>query len=248
MGTNKKYKNPPIIEAVCEFRLTGETPWDLTVPGLVYERIRNDFPEKEQRIVPEMRVTQSSQGIKQQMAQNERMMFLTKNRKMFVQVGTQLLAVNCLKPYPTWTDFKPKIEMAYDALANVVNIKGLERIGLRYINRIDIPESSINLRDYFGFRPYLSDSLPYPISDFIVGCVIPFIDGRDSCKIQLTDAVSENKKSSAFVLDLDYFLAKPNLIETTNGLEWVEQGHQQIEILFEGIIKDRLREIFQELK
>jgi hypothetical protein len=31
----KSYAKPPIVEAVCEFRLSPDTEWDLTVPGLV---------------------------------------------------------------------------------------------------------------------------------------------------------------------------------------------------------------------
>jgi len=43
----KKYAKPPIVEAVCEFRLTHDTRWDLTVPGLLYEKLKASFPQKE---------------------------------------------------------------------------------------------------------------------------------------------------------------------------------------------------------
>lgn len=35
-----KYGNPPIVEVVAEFRFIPSEPWDLTVPGLVYDHLR----------------------------------------------------------------------------------------------------------------------------------------------------------------------------------------------------------------
>jgi len=54
----RKYANPSIVEAVCEFRLSPDTPWDLTVPGLVYEKVRSEFPHREQRLFQEVEIAQ----------------------------------------------------------------------------------------------------------------------------------------------------------------------------------------------
>jgi uncharacterized protein (TIGR04255 family) len=39
---------PPLVEAVCEFRFAPTDQWDLTVPGRLYDRIRHEFPLREQ--------------------------------------------------------------------------------------------------------------------------------------------------------------------------------------------------------
>ncbi|MGC8838175.1 MAG: hypothetical protein ACP5UM_07135 [Anaerolineae bacterium] len=39
----RKYKDPPLMEAVCEFRLAADSPWDLTIPGLIYEKLYAAF-------------------------------------------------------------------------------------------------------------------------------------------------------------------------------------------------------------
>ncbi|HWP93153.1 MAG TPA: TIGR04255 family protein [Thermodesulfobacteriota bacterium] len=244
----KKYLNPPIIEAVCEFRLSSNSKWDLTIPGLIYERVRNEFPNKEQRLVQEVEITQGPQGVQQQIRSSERVLFLTNDRKTFIQVGPQLLAINCLKPYPTWEGFKPLIEKAFNALIKTVNVDKLQRIGLRYINRIEISSPSINLDDYFEFRPFLGKSLPQDMASFIVQCSLVFFDGRDSCKVQLTNALPEKPENLGFLLDLDYFLAHPQTVSVDEAIEWVEGAHQKVEEIFEGCITQSLREIFQEDK
>lgn len=242
----KKYRNPPLIEAVCEFRLMPDSPWDLTIHGLIYEKIKKTFPHKEQRRIQEVDINQGPKGIEQQVHISERSFFFTNDKRMFVQIGPHLLAINCLKPYPTWLEFRPKIEEAFNALINSIDVKGLERIGHRAINRIEIPLSPVNLDDYFEFRPFLGTRLPQNMRSFIIGCVLPFFNERDFCKVQLTTGVAEMSSHSTFLLDIDYFLAKSEDTSVADALVWVEEAHREVNNIFEGCITDALRKIFQE--
>jgi uncharacterized protein (TIGR04255 family) len=45
---SKKYETPPIIEALCHFQYRQNTSWDLTIPGFIYEKVKNTFPQKTQ--------------------------------------------------------------------------------------------------------------------------------------------------------------------------------------------------------
>lgn len=246
MGRN--YRNPPVIEAVCEFRLTPDTKWDLTIPGLIYGKVSKEFPNKEERTIQEVEFVTTEQGLEQRLRTHERVLFLTDDRKTFIQVSPGLLAINALAPYPSWEGFKPRIENAFRALTTEVEIKGLQRIGLRYVNRIQVPVRSVALEDYFNFYPFLGPNLPQDMSNFIVGCILSFFTKRDACRLQLAPAVSEAQDSSALLLDLDYYLAAPQAVGPDNALDWVENAHQQVEQVFEGCLKERLREIFQEVE
>ncbi|MBV8265707.1 MAG: TIGR04255 family protein, partial [Planctomycetaceae bacterium] len=42
----RRYKNPPIEEAVCDFQFAPGTDWDPTMPGLLYEKLRDTYNEK----------------------------------------------------------------------------------------------------------------------------------------------------------------------------------------------------------
>jgi uncharacterized protein (TIGR04255 family) len=76
----KRYANPPLVEAVCEFRLAAETLWDLAIPGLLYEKIKNKFPIREQRTVQEVELVSGATGLQQQVRANERMMLFTRDK------------------------------------------------------------------------------------------------------------------------------------------------------------------------
>jgi len=242
----RKYKNPPILEAVCEFRLTEDTQWDLTVPGLFYERVKHEFPHREQRGIQELEVIHGPQGLQHVIRTTERVLMFAPDRNILVQLGPRLLVINALKPYPTWQGLKPRIEVAWKALQEVVDIKGLERIGLRYINRIEFPHQAVELEEYFDFYPFIGKRLPQEMASFVMVVEFPYVADRDRCRVQLATTSGVEAKT-AVILDIDYFLARPRAVDISSGLNWVEEAHSHAEEIFEGCIKDRLRAMFEEV-
>ncbi|MGC8825516.1 MAG: TIGR04255 family protein [Anaerolineae bacterium] len=239
-----KYRNPPIVEAVCEFRLSRDTPWDLTVPGLLYEKLREQFPNREQRLVQEFEISEGPQGIQQQIRSSERIMLFGEDRKMFVQLGPHLLAINVLKPYPTWALFKSKIQLAWESLLTTIEVKGVERIGLRYINRIEIPVAADRIKEYLEFYIFLGEDLPQQMVSFLAGGEFTFASGRDRCRVQLSSMSRESQEQTELLLDIDYFLARPKELPPGDALDWIEAAHERVECIFEGCITDVLRESF----
>ncbi|BBM69561.1 TIGR04255 family protein [Rhodothermus marinus] len=238
-----QYKKPPIIEALCEFRLGQDTEWDLTVPGQFYERVKDQFPHREHRTVQVVEFAFQPQNVQQQIRSEERVLLFTPDRKALVQIGPRLLVVNVLKPYPSWQRFKPLIERAWQALQQVITLRQLERIGLRYINRIEFEASKVDLKVYFDYYLHVGTRLPQEYASFAVQAVFPFAEGRDRCLVRLASAESEQQRS-AVILDINYHWARPGAVEITRALEWVEEAHSRVEEVFEGCITDEMRRIF----
>lgn len=238
----RKYKNPPVVEAVCEFRLSQNTPWDLTVPGIFYEKIREDFPHREQRVASQVELAHEPQSFQQRIKTFEHILLLSEDRKRIVQLGPRLLVINVLRPYPTWQGFKPIIEKVWKILLEIVEVKGLERIGLRYINEIKIPEQTFEPEEYFEFYPYIGKGLPQKLASFIVGAEFLYEGEDDRCRLQLTPAIGGN----ALILDIDYFLTNLQNVNSEWVMDWIEKAHSRVEEIFEGCITDKLRAMFEE--
>ncbi len=243
----RRYKNPPIIEALCEFRFKPGIPWDLAIPGLVYEKVREDFPKRRQARALETNISAGAEGIEQQVRTTDRMQFLREDERALVQVGPDLLTVNHLRPYPTWQEFLPLIRKGLEAYCEAAGPEGIRRIGLRYINHIEIPEQRIELKDYFEFRPFVGPHLPQDFGPFILGIQVPYEDSRDTLRLQLANASVETPDTAAVMLDLDYFLARPGEVSLDSVFEWVEMAHSRVEEAFEACITDRLRQMFEEV-
>jgi uncharacterized protein (TIGR04255 family) len=244
----KKYKNPPIVEALCEFRFDPSTPWDLAIPGLVYERLRHEFGKRRTVTTFEESISSGPRGIEREVRAIDRMQFLRDDEKALIQVGQNLLAVNHLKPYPTWQEFLPLIRKGFNAYLEVANPKNIQRIGLRYINRIEIPGRRIELEKYFEFRPFVGAKLPQDFDSFILGIVIAYENRRDNLRLQIEKSAVETSDTIVIMLDLDYFLAIPGQVLPDKVFEWVEIAHNHVEEAFEASITNELRQMFEEAK
>jgi uncharacterized protein (TIGR04255 family) len=246
---SEKYPKSPISESICEFRIPPDAKWDITIPGLLYERIKARFPEKEIVKGHELRLGPSaSEGIHTEFRQRERIRFLTTNRKNIVTLDDFLAAISWLRPYESWEVFRESIENVYLELKDVVSFSVLNRIGMRYINLIEIPRVRPDLAEYFFFRPELGGVLgKSEVGAFWVGVEVPFNEGSDVCRIQITNAVPKKPEHSAFVLDLDYFLAKPGSVNVDGAMAWVDEAHRTIGTIFEGCLTDKSREVFSRM-
>ncbi|PWH17307.1 MAG: hypothetical protein DDG58_08195 [Ardenticatenia bacterium] len=81
LPVSRKYRNPPVIEALCEFQFDPTSSWDLTVPGLVYEQLRDTFPQKRMTKVFRTHVTGSPVGVEQTVTAGELMHFLREDER-----------------------------------------------------------------------------------------------------------------------------------------------------------------------
>jgi uncharacterized protein (TIGR04255 family) len=247
---SRKYKKSPIVEAVCEFQFEEGSSWDLAIPGLVYEKLRNTFPKRRQAERVTVSISGSPEEIGPQFGTLSLMQFIRNDEKALVQVGTQLLAVSVLKPYPSWPKFLPLIRKGFKAYSDVVVPTGIRRIGLRYINHIEIPGQGIRLEDYFEFRPYVGQNLRQDFGTFSLGIQIPYEESRDILNLQLASLPRHNSQSdnATIILSLDYFLLKSGEVALEEAFKWLDVAHQRIEDAFEACITQKLRHLFKEVK
>ncbi len=243
----RKYKNPPIVEALCEFQFEPNSPWDLAMLGLIYEKVQDTFPKRRQAKQLTVSISAGPEGIEQQVQTTDRMQFLREDEKALIQVGPHFMAVNHLKPYPSWQEFLPLIKRGLRAYCDVASPKSIHRVGLRYINRIEVADQHIELEDYFEFRPFVGPNLPQDFGPFIVGIQVPYEGFRDILKLELTNAGAEMPNAVAMILDFDYFLVKPGEVVLDDVFEWLDIAHNRVEEAFEACITDRLRQMFEEV-
>lgn len=240
----------PIVEVDCVFNYSPGTYWDLTVPGAFFEGIKDRFPIKETLKGTRLMVKADASvpdGILPQVSGWDRIRFLSKDRKDSVTLDDRALWISRSKPLDPWSTLKDTIEYAYEKLARVIVPEGLDRIGLRCIYKIEIPETKFEFDAYFNFRPTLDGDLSkYPVVGFFLGVDTIFRDGRDICRMQFTPAVPERANCSAFVLDLDYFIAKPRSVSPDRAIEWIAEAHDDLRKISNACITETLMKALQE--
>jgi len=247
----KKYKSPPVVEALCEFQFVPNEAWDITIPGMLYERIKDEFPIKQQQIGFGVRIVQPREGGMRERRMelaSPPMQFFSNDKCSLVQVGQDLLTINHLKPYRTWEVFRPSILKVLGKYVDIANPKGFRQIGLRYINKIDFDEHRIEITDYFNYHPTIPNDLPQEHKTFQVTVDIPYEEERDLLRLTLATIIPEEPGVLSLVLDIGYSMVKPEGIGFKQVLNWLENAHLIVETAFEASITDKCRGLFEEVK
>lgn len=239
---SKKYKNPPIVEALCEFQFepNPDSAWDLVVPGLIYDDLQDSFPKREPGRL-------FAVGTRAQFQFNEAVRFLSEDEKTVVLLGENVLSVNRLKPYSSWEEFLPLIKKGFAAYIDVVKPKGFRSVELRYINDIEVPDRYDRLEEYVNVRPSVELTLPQSIEAFIIGIQLPYEDSRDSLRIELTGFSVEETDTVRTTLDLDYSLVEAGEVSPDQVFQWLEVAHTRIEESFEACVTDKAKQMFEEV-
>lgn len=244
-STKRSYRNPPVVEALCEIYF-ADSSWDDTVPGAFYERVRSRFPRKQRREIQEARITMgpetSTAGVQRLPPW---MQFLTEDGSLMIQVAENLVVVNQLLPYRHFENWEPIIYETLNVYNEVALPKRIVRIGLRYINRIEIPGTVIPMEDYFKIYPNLPPSLGNRHGAFLVRVEAPQVEPGHSVLITFGPADSPQLagETHAFMLDLYDRVSRPLDPNEAELKKEVRIAHDNVVMAFEGSITDQLRDL-----
>jgi uncharacterized protein (TIGR04255 family) len=243
------YKQPPIEEALCEFRFASDAEWDPILPLVFHEQIKESYPGKPiQRTPIEANLHAGSDQagasflLKQELG---RIQFPSEDGKALLSIGQNVLSTHMLRPYRRWEEFRPRIKEALDKYSNTLPCNGIRRIGLRYINKIEIENTgTLDLNMYFKVPPMSPQGFPTRITSFIIRTEHIYDD--EPIKLILTFADTSAKEGfAAFLMDLDLvweFGESPLPIE--DAMNKVEILRERERDAFEQLITDNSREIF----
>lgn len=249
-----KYKNPPVVEVVAELRFKPVTPWDLVFPGLVWEKLRHEFPKRRQLNVfgqlpfgqPPHGVDKAAAGqIQFQLVSETRTQFIREDESALIQFAPNFLAINHLRPYTDWeTSFVPILRSGLAAYQEIVGEQPAMGLTLQYVNNLQIPtvEQTCRYEDYLNFKPSFGEPLPQDHGPCFMSVFYPFESARDWLKVELR-TIEIGAEKGLFQLHLQYSLNKTDLEGSLT--DWFNVAHGHIEDIFEACINERLRDIFQ---
>jgi len=236
-----RFKNPPLINVLCEFRFRETATIPNIILGRFYEQIEEDFPTVE---------THRGIGLQTQegmldptIVMEERTQFANRDGTRRIQLGAGLLIINQLKPYRDYISFRTFIENTLETYRKVAKPKAVQRIGLKYVNLIEVKNNQ-TLGEVFniGFIiPSMFKSFPNP---YLLNMEFDYSDGRDKLIIALSQNRQKDSHVNAVTLDFDYVLNIPEGIND-NLLEWLDEAHNEIEKAFHACLTESVLNSFE---
>lgn len=249
MSEGQKYRNPPIIEALCELSFQG-SQWDETIPGQFHALIKTQFPTLRRQAVQqaELAVLRTGEATASVRPLEPRTQFVSESGNRLVQLAPGLLVVNQLVPYPHFAAWEPTIYEMARTYRDLARPSGLSGISMRYINRIVIPLNRVKMETYFTVYPQLPVNMGDEHGPFVIRLEIPSSDaGHEDHKVLVTfgSAPPEPGKGLAYSLDL-YDIVRSEIGIPFDRIESeVKVAQSNVEKAFEGSITDALRALFE---
>lgn len=239
----QKYKRPPITEAVIEVRL--RSPIDADLLDKLLGRLAEEYPLPPQRTVNlNVEFSDTSAKVKPELS-GYRLTAL--DGAGIVSITPISIATSRLAPYEGWEPFTAQARRNWEVWKRAVGWREIARVGVRYINRIDVPNPTgepFSIEDYLNIAPRLPDIGVGQMMGFAVNSVAPL--GKDDLHLILNASTAPGilVKTVSFIVDLD--LSRDTALPQNDDGLWafVDKIREHKNIVFEACITDKAKELF----
>ena len=238
-----KYKNPPIIEALCELHYQRST-----FSESEQENLRTIWSPAypNHRFVPNqaVQIEVSPQGVSVgEQELGKRLICQSQAGENLAQIAGNFIVVNRLARYPGWNEFfKQTILERASEVENVCGQPMMRRVGLRYINRIAVPQVPFRWHEWFAI-PLPIPPEPRTINEGFQIQLLRRIDDVHRMVIKLAEAKPSPPGITYIIIDLDLIWEGP-AIHLNDLSETLERLHSPHRLAFEAYLTDKLRNLF----
>lgn len=239
------YPKAPIVEALVELRVSSEEPRSLDDLLLLRNTEQNAYPELQVQYGIEQRI-QVGEAVTTA-THHERLghVLVDASKQQIVQVAPLRFAFSRLAPYQSWEPFMSEAVRLFDEYKRIANVGRIDQLTVRYINRIDIPLASVELKDYLRTGPEISSSLPQGLDAYFFQVRLPLPDFGVATTINETIAEPSHPGTTALILDIEVSRNTSLDPEARDVLEAeLEQLRAAKNFVFESCITDASRRLF----
>ena len=241
---SSQYKNPPLIEVV--FQINYKCEWKDDFHSQFYEKIKVGFPEKKE--LSDFAIS-FKVGKDAQVSQNQGekyFQFFNNDKNRLIILKPTFLSLHVLSDYDGWENFNELISLVSGCLIEILQLSNIERIGLKYLNRINILKQNeiIKETDYFNYSINLPKNLKTQKDTNLlnVSSLIGFNEaGHLLYTLKHTNDFEDDFLS--YILDLDFF-GKLEIISGETLKEWSTKVHTIIKDVFESTLTKKCENLF----
>jgi len=238
------YDRAPIKEAIIDIQIESSpshTPAN-------FENLETSLPEgyaqRRKLILGQVR-GQMEGGLLTAAANQEQMgyAFVGGEGKHVVHFKVNGFTFSRLAPYQTWEQLRNEAKTLWNSYRQVVGSTPVVRVGLRYVNQLDIPLPVRDLRDFIRVYPEISSDLAQQLAGFFVQVQIPQEDIDAMLIINEAMVPPADPSVVSVVLDIDVIKQGLRLESDDDVWNTMEALRVRKNIVFEGCITNNTREL-----
>lgn len=244
--SSEEYPRPPITEAV--IGITFSNPIDSSQLASASAKLQANYPHKQDVTTVGVSVAINSSNPEENKADfNPRIghRISTDDQTQLAVLWPDSFTLSQLAPYQGWDVFIQRFERDWRILKKLFGFQEIKRIGVRYINRIDIPVESglVKHEQFLNIYPCLPDLLG-SVDAYAVQTLAHPDDIDCQLVINSANVPSPLLGFISFVLDIDIYSDKPpqndaDIIDLLNRIRAKKND------VFEACITEHARKLFQ---
>jgi uncharacterized protein (TIGR04255 family) len=214
---------PPVVEALFELRFTPLVSYGL-LPGRLFDSLQKDFPESEELGAASLPLDVPMPGL-------VRHRFKSADGTKLYQTGNGVLSVNHTA-YGGYDDLRRDVELVLDAVVALDAVGQVERLGVRYINRmlLDRAWNEVTTATY---------GLPAFMSARVEGRQLHYTLKYDKDTMDLALGDVSVEATQMLQLDLDYHRENANQTPERDAIMmWLDAAHDSVYQAFTGLLTE----------
>lgn len=249
----------PIVEALIDLRISGRT--DSAVDGLKHlcADIVSTYPRCEQLTLGQAQISLAPSPADSHVLQDRRLFGfrLTSADGKHVAVLTEEgFTFSRLQPYDRWESLRSEAQLLWDRYSEVVKPDKISRVALRYINRLDIPPSFRDLKDYLTAPPEVPARLPQVLGGFLTQILIPLerigatatitqqLEARNFARFMFRRQKGlADSEPISLLLDIDVFKAVELDPSSREAWELADQMRDEKNVIFFESITEKMEDL-----
>ncbi|HEY9824765.1 MAG TPA: TIGR04255 family protein [Stenomitos sp.] len=249
MTQTRHYSNAPITEALVDLRILpmGESGLK-TLQGL-RPSLEIDYPEYEEIVVAQGQFQQTGSKVTATATQSPSgYRFISANGKQVFQARLDGFTLSQLKPYKNWETLRNEAKRLWELYRQAAQPKSIERIAVRYINRLDLPleaSKTLNFKDYLRTVPEVSNDMLQGVTSYFMQLQIPQNDLNAT--LLLNEAIIPPSQDDfvSVILDIDLFCTSTFSVDDSIHWNLLDEFRVRKNQIFEACITHKLRELIQ---
>jgi uncharacterized protein (TIGR04255 family) len=239
----RHYDKAPIKEAIIDIQI--ENPSSLALDNFEKLEIPPQGYAGRQKVMMGQLRGQFERGILTATANQNQLgyAFVGGEEKHVIQFKVNGFTFSRLAPYQTWEQLRNEAKTLWERYRQVVGPIPVVRVGLRYVNQLDLPMPIRDFRDFIRFYPEISADLPQLMAGFFLQVQIPQEDLGAMLFLNGAMVPPSGPDVASVVLDIDVF--KQGLKLESDGEIWdmLEALRLRKNLIFEACITNNTREL-----
>ena len=244
----RHYARPPIVEAVLDIRCGYAASTSAEVFAKFLAAHQAAFPEPKDVHSYVAEVTMRPGGASPETAgkaTHDGQMATSSDRLEVVRATKQGFRFSRLTPYAGWEAFESRAKQLWASFRALTNPDKITRLGIRTVNRLDLPMPFGDFSDYFQTYPLVGPQLPQELHGFLMRFQSAYADIEGKLLFTQTAVPSDKQGHVAIILDIDLF-REDNVPQDDESL-WtlLSVMRDRKDEAFEACITDKSRELFK---